>query len=200
MISPRTLAQVVIALLVAIALVQPAVVRAQGGGARSPDVTSLSFRGTEYVHRWSKDGQSEFTPRSEIDLKRWNDMVTINVHPKAVTGEQLAEIANRTLANYERYGKILRTESRPRTADRPAEHLIVAVLGDPNFLEAAFARFALVDGVGYVTVYSHRVYSKGAGPAMSEWLQQQGTQVERALLEWQSLPRVAELKRLPQGK
>ena len=41
---------------------------------------------------------------------------------------------------------------------------------DPAFLEAAFARLLLHDGVGYVIVRSHRVYGKAAGPAMSEWL------------------------------
>ncbi|CAN5306539.1 hypothetical protein BH20VER2_BH20VER2_19640 [soil metagenome] len=39
---------------------------------------------------------------------------------------------------------VLKTDSVPRTADRPAEHLIAVVFGGPSFLEVALARFKLV--------------------------------------------------------
>src|SRR2546427_5562449 len=52
------------------------------GKAAPIDVTSvaLSFGGMDYLHRWTKDGQNEFTPESDSDLARWHDMITINVH------------------------------------------------------------------------------------------------------------------------
>lgn len=62
------------------------------------------------------------------------------------------------LGNYPKHGKFVRTNSKPCTNQQPAEHLVVAVLGNPAFLEAAFARLVLVDQVGMVVVYSHRVY------------------------------------------
>jgi hypothetical protein len=168
----------------------------------SPSVgtTAITFRGTDYVHRWSRNGQNEFTPAGEGDLARWRDMVTINVHENVGNGEQLAEVANSVLANYQSHGKIVRTDSKPRTQQRPAEHLIVAVLGDPAVLEAAFARFLLVDGNGLVVVYSHRVYGQSAGPAMSDWLQANGPTIEKALMGWAGLPSVADLRRLPQSR
>jgi hypothetical protein len=168
--------------------------------ARSKEAVTVNFRGTDFVHRWSKDGQNEFTPRNDSDLAKWRDMITVNVHESVANGDQLAELANRILTNYQRRGKIVRTDSKPRTADRAAEHLIAAALGDPNFLEAAFARCLLVNGVGFVTVYSHRVYGQAAGPAMSEWLKANGALVEKALMEWDKLPSAASLKRLPQNK
>jgi hypothetical protein len=76
---------------------------------------ALSFNGTEFIHRWSKDAQHEFTPKGEEDLARWNSMVTINVHDSARTGDQLAEVANRVLGNYQQAGKVIRTDSKPRT-------------------------------------------------------------------------------------
>jgi hypothetical protein len=161
---------------------------------------TLSFGGVDYLHRWSKDGQNEFTPKSDPDLAAWRDMVTVNVFETVATGEQLAELANRVLGNYQASGKILRTDSKPRTADRPAEHLLVAALGNPAFLEAAFARLLLKDGAGYVVVRSHRVYGKAAGPAMSEWLQANGPEVEKTLMEWNQVPARDALKRLPQSK
>ena len=162
--------------------------------------TTLRFEGVDYLHRWSKDGQNEFTPKSDPDLAKWRDMVTVNVFEAVRTGEQLAEVANKVLGNYQARGKILRTDSRPRTAGRPAEHLIVAALGDPAFLEAAFARLLLVDGAGYVVVRSHRVYGKAAGPAMSDWLKANGPNVEKALMEWDQLPPRDALRKLPQSR
>jgi hypothetical protein len=83
---------------------------------------TLSFRGVDYLHRWSKDGQNEFTPKGQEDLNKWREMITINVHQAIVSGDQLADLANRVLGNYQSVGKILRTDSKPRTPQREAEH------------------------------------------------------------------------------
>lgn len=48
---------------------------------------TLSFGGIDYVHRWSKDSQNEFTPERDSDLARWHDMVTINVHSAVASGD-----------------------------------------------------------------------------------------------------------------
>ncbi|MDR2239704.1 MAG: hypothetical protein LBE33_04615 [Zoogloeaceae bacterium] len=174
------------------------IVSAQPAAASKPATMTLLFRDIEYEHRWSKAGQNEFTPHGESDLNAWNDMLTLNVHDAVSTGEQLADVANKVLGNYQRNGKILRTDSKPRTTNSPAEHLVVAVLGTPAFLEAAFARFVLTDGIGIVIVYSHRIYGKPAGSAMSDWLKANGPQVESALMAWNPIPKPDVLKRLPQ--
>jgi hypothetical protein len=163
-------------------------------------VMALSFRGAEYEHRWSKDGQNEFTPRGQENLDSWHDMITLNVAESVGNGEQLADLANSVLDRYQGAGKIVRTDSKPETEGHPAEHLIVAVLGNPGFLEAAFARFMLIDGVGVVAVYSHRVYGKAVGQEMSEWLQSNGPQIEVALMAWDKFPTYTALKALPQSK
>jgi len=144
----------------------------------------LGFNGSEYSFRWTDGSQYEFVPPAQSDLSTWRDMLTINFHETASTGEKLAEVANRVLSTYQKHGKVVRTNSKPRTASEPAEHLVVAVLGDREFLEAAFARILLVDAVGTVVVYSHRIYGKPAGAGMSEWLDKNGTQVEDALMKW----------------
>ena len=56
---------------------------------------TLSFGGVDYMHRWSKNGQNEFTPKGQEDLAKWQDMITINVHEGVVNGGQLADLANR---------------------------------------------------------------------------------------------------------
>ncbi len=160
---------------------------------------SISFRGTPFVHRWSKAGQHEFTPAESADLASWRDMLTLNLHAAVANGEQLAGVANKVFDNYHRSGKVLQTRSTPRTIARPAEHLIVAVLGTPDLLEAAFARCLLHEGAGVVAVVSHRVYGKAVGPQMSDWLRANGPQLEQALMAWGALPSVASLSRLPQS-
>ena len=175
-------------------------VLAQTKSSASAKSPAFVFGGTQYVHRWSKDGQNEFTPPNDSDLKRWQDMVTINVRDNVKNGDQLADVANRVLANYQSHGKIVRTDSKPRTQQQQAEHLVVALLGNPDFIEAAFARFALKDGVGVVTVYSHRVYGKDAGQPMGQWLQTNGPTIEKTLMTWDKMPSVTTLKQLPQSQ
>jgi riboflavin synthase len=65
----------------------------------------------------------------------------------------------------------------------------------PNFSEAAFARFKLVDGKGCSLVYSHRIYGDKAADEMSAWIKSSGDQIETALMEWTSMPSPAQLHR-----
>lgn len=195
----RSLVRGLLAIACAVALPAASAPPGTAGPSGAAGGMTLRLDGVDYLHRWSKDGQNEFTPKNDPDLATWRDMVTVNVLEAVRTGEQLAEVANKVLGNYQARGKVLRTDSKPRTADRPAEHLIVTALGDPAFLEAAFARLLLVDGAGYVVVRSHRVYGKAAGPAMSDWLKANGPKVEKALMEWNELPPRDALKRLPRG-
>jgi hypothetical protein len=161
---------------------------------------TLSLGGVQYVHRWSQKGQNEFTPPAETDLSKWRDMVTVNVHDKVTNGDQLAELANGVLGNYQRAGKILRTDSKPRTAQQQAEHLVVAILAAPGVMEAAFARVMLVEGKGVVVVYSHRAYGKDAADVIGPWLQTKGQSTENTLMGWKGLPKLAAIKALPQTK
>jgi hypothetical protein len=173
-------------------------------GAKEPVPASgpmtLKFGGVEYLHRWSQKGQNEFTPPAQPDLKKWRDMLTLNLHEQVRDGDQLAALANGVLGNYERNGKIVRTDSKPRTPQRPAEHLVVAILAAPGLAEAAFARFVLVDGKGMVVVYSHRAYGNDAATAIGAWLQAKGPSVEATLMSWQPIPKPAQLKALPQAR
>jgi hypothetical protein len=157
---------------------------------------TLSLAGTDYLHRWSKGGQHEFTPNGQEDLSKWDTMLTLNVHESARTGDQLADLANRLVGNYQRAGTILRTDSKPRTERAEAEHFVAAILISRDFLEAAFARVLLADGEGLIVVHSKRVYGTKAGNEMSAWLAKNGPEAERALLAWTGLPAMARLKAL----
>ena len=168
--------------------------------AAKPAPMTLTFEGAQYVHRWSQKGQNEFTRPAEPNLSTWHDMVTINVHEQVGNGDQLAALANGVLGNYQANGKILRTDSRPRTPQRPAEHLVVAILSAPGVMEAAFARLVLVEGKGVVLVYSHRAYGKDAAATLGPWLQANGQKVETALMAWNRMPKLAAVRALPQAR
>lgn len=156
------------------------------------------FGGVGYFHRWSQNDQHEFTPQGQEDLDKWADMITMNIYPSAHDGDALAAKANAVLENYKSHGgRVLRTDSVPRTPDRPAEHFIAVVFGRSDFIEAAFARFKLVDGVGYSIVYSHRIYGGKVGDQMSKWLNDNGPKMEKVLMDWNNIPSPASLHELP---
>lgn len=163
---------------------------------------SFDFNGADYFHRWSMNEQHEFTPADQEDLEKWADMITMNIYPDAHDGDALAAKANAVLENYKsQRGKILKTNSVPRTPDRPAEHFISVVFKRPNFIEVAFARFKLVDGKGCSIVYSHRLYGEKIGDEMSAWLKANGPEMEKALMEWSDMPSPPALTRdLPRSK
>jgi hypothetical protein len=144
------------------------------------------------------NNQHEFTPEGQEDLEKWSDMITINVYPDAHDGDALAAKANAVLENYKSHnGRVLRTNSVPRTPERPAEHFIAVVFGRANFIEVAFARFKLVDGTGCSIVYSRRIYGEKVGDQMSAWLDHNGSKIERTLMEWNNMPSPASLGKLP---
>lgn len=156
------------------------------------------FGGISYFHRWSQNDQHEFTPEGQEDLEKWSDMITMNVYHSAHDGDALSAKANAVLENYKSHqGRVLRTSSVPRTPDQSAEHFIAVVFGRPNFIEVAFARFKLLDGVGCSIVYSHRIYGENVGDQMSAWLNDNGPKVEKMLMEWKDIPSSGSLRGLP---
>jgi hypothetical protein len=118
-------------------------------------------------------------------------MVTQNVYRKATDGDGLAGVAESVLANYKaNKGVIVKTDSVPRTNEKPAEHLIVVVFATPDFLEVAFTRFLLRDGTGMSVVYSHRIYGKQAAEEMKAWCQKNGPTMEKNLMKWDAIPKL----------
>jgi hypothetical protein len=168
----------------------------QGAGAAVPPSTTpaFSFRNVEYFHRWARNEQHEFTPAQQEDLNKWTDMVTLHAYPGVRDGEALASQANAVLENYKNAGAmVLNTNSVPRTATRPAEHLTVVLFVRPTFVEIAFARFRLADGTGSSAIYSHRIYGQKLSPQVDAWLKANGEAVEKALMGWDSIPSPAAL-------
>jgi len=155
---------------------------------------AFAFNNVEYFHRWTEKNQHEFTPAKQEDLKKWSEMMTVNVYRDVHDGDQLASTANAVLENYKNHhGMVMKTNSIPRTPDYPAEHFIAVAFPRQDFIELVFARFKLVDGTGGSFIFSHRIYGEKAGDQASAWLKTNAPATEKALMEWSSLPAPASL-------
>ncbi len=173
-------------LLPAVGLIALAVsdVTAQDAAPSKP-AAAFKFAEVEYFHRFSKDDLHEYTPDKQEDLKAYRDMVVVNGYPAVKDGDALAEVANKVLGNYEAAkGIIARTNSVPRTEEKPAEHFMAVIFARPELFEAAFARFRIQDGVGMSVVYSHRTYGAEASSEMRAWLEKNAPATEAALMKW----------------
>ncbi len=158
-------------------------------------VAAFSFAGVDYFHRFTTGDQREYTPNGQEDLKAWTDMVTLLAYRQAKDGDGLAATANAVLENYKaNKAVVVKTDSVPRTNTRPAEHLIVVIFGRPEFIEVAFSRFRMNEGVGTAVVFSHRIYGKAVGDAMKSWLEKNGPATEANLMKWDSMPKASSSK------
>jgi hypothetical protein len=185
-------------IFVALAVAGSTLQAEENGGADPPSKRAFVFGNVPYFHRWSQNDQHEFTPAKQEDLKRWSDMITVNGYPDVVDGEKLAATASAVLENYKKHqARVLKVRSVPRTAEQPAEHLIAVQFTQPDFIEVAFARFKLLDGKGCSLVYSHRIYGKETGDAMSAWLSVHGDHIETTLMKWSSIPSPTLLRQEP---
>ena len=175
--------RIVVLLAAAIALTSIGTVHAQDA--------AFSLGSAKYFHRATINDQHEYTPAGQEDLNAWKDMVTIHLYREATDGDALAAVANAVLQNYQSAkGIVVKTDSVPRTKDKPAEHLVVVILGRPEFIEAAFARFRMHNGVGSAVIYSHRIYGSKIGNDMSAWLEKNGPDMEQTLMKWDAMPKL----------
>jgi hypothetical protein len=151
---------------------------------------AFTFSRQAYYHRYTKGNLHEFTPKGQSDLQKWTDMVTVNDYADVKDGETLAAKANAVLEIYKaNKAMVVKTDSVPRTAKKPAEHLVVVLFPQPTFIEASFTRFVLSKGSGVSVVYSHRIYGTKAGDAMSAWLLKNGERCEKELMGMASIPK-----------
>jgi len=164
-----------------------------------PAAAKLKFAGLEFVHRESRNGRSDFTPASEPG-KDWRDRVTIIVRDNVTSKDQLSSIAGNLVATVSDLGEVVRTDSVANPQTQETEHFFAAKLEGNGFTQAAFARLALVEGKGTVVVYSHRSYGEHSAETSTGWMDRNGETIEGDLMSWTGMPKLAQLRALPQTK
>jgi hypothetical protein len=116
----------------------------------------LTFDGTRYSRRCSREPQHEYTPAGQDDLSTWNDMVTLIGYPNAKTPGQMAMVAHELVSIYTGHSaRVMRVDAIPATQETAAMYFVVALFIHSTFVEAVFARLELVDGEGAAVLYSH---------------------------------------------
>jgi hypothetical protein len=164
-----------------------------------PAATKLTFNGVEYVHRSTLAGRSDFTPASQPGAD-WRDRVTIVVRENVTSSEQLSSIAGNLVETVSDLGEVVRAESAPNPRTDETEHFFAARLDGSGYTQASFARAALVEGRGMLIVYSHRSYSAHSVESSTGWMDRNGEATERALMSWTGMPKLAQLRALPESK
>jgi hypothetical protein len=79
---------------------------------------------------------------------------------------------------------ILRVRTIAGEDDQPGEEFASLVFGTPVFYEADFSRFRMVNGVGCLVSYQHRIYGGNTQDEMTAWLRQNGSDAEHEVLNW----------------
>lgn len=165
-----------------------------------PTAMKLNFAGVEYLHRSTMKNRSDFTPASQPDLHAWRDRVTIIVGENVTSSEQLSTIASNLVGTVGDIGEIVRTDSVPNPRTQETDHFFAARMQQKDFTQAAFARVALVEGKGMLVVYSHRSYGEHSTESSTGWMDRNGEATERELMSWTGMPKLAQLRALPQSK
>ena len=150
---------------------------------KKPEKPAFSFSGSEYFLRFVRSDLREYAAKSEKDLNKFTDLITVNDYVTVKDSEGLAKTANAVLDTYKKNSAfVVKTSSVPKVATKPAEHLVVVLFQRDNFLEASFARFVLIHSQGQSIVYSHRIYGTDPTKAMGTWIKDFGDKREKALM------------------
>lgn len=150
---------------------------------------TVSLNSQAFVHRWSYgDKMHEFTPPGQEDLSSWQDMITMEYLPGIKNRQDLARLADKLLGFYqERGGKIVGSIALHTLDDPVTEHFIAVLLGTSEVIEFVQTRLQILDGIGTVTTYAHRIYAPHRAN-MAVWMPKNGPAREKALLRWQGTP------------
>jgi len=152
-----------------------------------PD-SALEFSGQEFLFRNALEDQRQFTPRGQSDMARSTDMVVLGRFPYARNSAALSGVANMVVSNYlKEHALILSVRTIAGTDDQPGEQFASVVVGSPVYYEADFCRFRMVNGVGCLVSYQHRIYGANAQDDMTAWLKAHGAAAEHNLLNWNGM-------------
>ncbi len=149
----------------------------------------VTFGGVPYFYRWRNANMRELTPRGQEDLQRWSDMVTVVYYPQVRDEAALLATAKAIAQAYQRnQGTLLKTETAPAAAGRPAEHFVSVTFNRPGTSELTCARVVLRDGMGVAVLYGHRAYGPRAALDLADWLRANLPRVNQSLRAVEAIP------------
>jgi len=174
-----------------------------GASAKEPakpaPATTVTFAGVKYVHRLTLNGRSDFVPASQPG-EAWRDRMSIIVRENVTTSEQVSDIAGNLFATVSDLGEVVQAESIPNPRTHETEHFFAAKMDGKGYTQAAFVRLGLYEGKGVLVMYTHRTHGEHSAESSTGWLDRNGEDIQQKLMSWKGLPKLAQLKALPQSK
>lgn len=152
---------------------------------------TLNFDGKRYLHRYSKNGQHEFTPAGQEDLQRWQEMLTLVMRPGA-DAENTRQWAEAMAAGYKEKGLLVQADQPPG-----GEYRMLGVLGAPGMTEVNFVR-VMPHGSGAMTVLVQRRFYGEESRQMADWVRDNSPRLSGLLVDWQP-PAESQIKALPES-
>lgn len=139
---------------------------------------ALSFDGKRYLHRYSKNGQHEFTPAGQEDLQRWQEMMTLVVNQGFDT-EKTRRWAEAMAAGYKERGMLIQADQPPG-----GEYRMLGVLGAPGVIEVNFVRVMPYGSAAMAAMVQRRFYGED-GRQMADWVRDNTPRISGLLVDWQ---------------
>lgn len=152
---------------------------------------ALDFDGKRYLHRYSKDGQHEFTPAGQEDLQRWQEMMTLVVKAD-FDAERRRQWAEAMAAVYKEKGLLIQADQPPG-----GEYRMLGVLSAPGVVEVNFVR-VMPYGSGAMAVMVQRRFYGEESRQMADWVRDNTPRLSGLLVEWQP-PSESVVGALPQS-
>lgn len=167
----------------------------QAKGAATAQTTqaqlTLEFDGKRYLHRYSKNGQHEFTPVGQEDLQRWQEMITLLPNPD-IRGERTHQWAEAMAAGYKERGLLIHADQPPG-----GEYRMLGVLSAPGLVEVNFVRVMPQEEGALAFLVQRRFYGDDI-PQMADWVKDNTPRISELLVSWQP-PSSAALAALPES-
>lgn len=153
---------------------------------------ALDFDGKRYLHRYSKNGQHEFTPAGQEDLQRWQEMMTLVVQP-GFDAARTRQWAEAMAAGYKEKGLLIQADQPPG-----GEYRMHGVLGAPGMVEVNFVRI-MPHGGGALAVLVQRRFYGEESRQMADWVRDNTPRISGLLVDWQppSQSAIAALRESP---
>lgn len=152
---------------------------------------ALRFLEQDYFLREEKNQRLfHFTPGDQPAMQTRTDLFSIATYPDVANYAGLQAHKNEVLASYREPGAVVFNEKdAPPAPGFAGECLFVAGKGGEGYTDALFARFTLASGIGYALIYTRSFYdspgvARDSANALGAWINTQGSEVARSLLDF----------------
>lgn len=143
----------------------------------------ITFDGVQYVWRYAEGATHAYTPKDQVDLSKFTDMVIVKDQPEVKTSADVVQSAERLVQSYEREGAdVLTKQYFFYGKEAVQECLVVVVFETKKLCQAGFTRYVLVKGKGKCFTYTRRIMGEKADAPMTAWLKKNKEAMQKKVM------------------